>query len=215
MSYLRFREDPTRGYGGFGGRGVEPVHFGLGEPPVQLVPPGPNISELVDYLDAIVRARARVTVPTQKVNFLVELDPPDKPTWWKRLWANPIKFFPKVRVTVELVQVGVSLIPLSNYENGVIFRHALEEYLKRLHSNKPPCGIDFVTAIGASFRITAKNSIEKELGIDGQLDTLLKASKITSPMSAQDERRHFWIVYATFPSREKKVRYSPRARCAG
>src|SRR5919106_6342464 len=41
MSYLRFREDSTRGYGGFGGRGGEPVHFGLGEPSLQLVPPGP------------------------------------------------------------------------------------------------------------------------------------------------------------------------------
>jgi outer membrane protein OmpA-like peptidoglycan-associated protein len=204
MSYLHFRENPLRGYGGFGGRGLLPVHLGLGEPPLQLVTPGPNISELVDYLDATVRARARVMAPTQKVNFLVKLDPSDRPSWWKRLWDDPLKFFPNVRVTVELVQVGASLTPISNYENGVIFKHALEEYLKRLHSNNPPCDIDYVTAIGASFRITAKNSIEKELGIDGQLDTLLKASKITSPMSAQDAQRHFWIVYATFPSEIRK-----------
>ncbi|MGH9754282.1 MAG: OmpA family protein [Blastocatellia bacterium] len=181
---------------------------GLGEPTLQpalqIVPTRPNISELIDYLDATVRARGRVTVPTQKVNFLVKLDPPNKPTWWKRLWGDPLKFFPKVHVTVELVQVGVSLIPLSNYENGVIFKHALEEYLLRLHSKNSPCDTGFVTALGGAFRITTKNSIEKELGIDGQLDTLLKESKITLPMSAQDSQRHFWIVYATFPTEIRK-----------
>jgi hypothetical protein len=174
------------------------------QPTLQIVPTRPNISELIDYLDATVRARGRVKVPTQKVNFLVKLDPPDRPSWWKRLWDDPLKFFPQVRVTVELIQVGASLVPLSNYEHSVLFKHALEEYLLRLHSKKPPCNIDFVTALGGAFRIGTKESIEKELGIDGQLDTLLKAGKIPAPMSAQDAQRHFWIVYATFPAEIRK-----------
>ena len=177
---------------------------GLGDPTVQIVSPRPNISDLVDYLDATVRARGRVTVPTQKVNFLVKLDPPNKSTWWKRLWEDPLKKFPTVRVTVELVQVGVSLFPISNYRGDVLLSQSFNEYLTRLHSKKPPCSTDFVTALGGLFGITAKGAIEKELGINGQLDTLIKKSNTKLPMSAQDEQRHFWTVYATFPTEIRK-----------
>jgi outer membrane protein OmpA-like peptidoglycan-associated protein len=172
---------------------------GLGEPTVQIVHPRPDIGDLVDYLDATVRARGRVTVPTQRVNFLVKLDPHDKPTWWKRLWEDPVKVFPSVRVTIELVEVGPTLFPFSNYELSALVSQGLQEYLLKLHSKNPSCG-DFVTAIGGGFRITTQASIEKELGIDGQLDNLLKQAKITLPMSPADQQKHFWIVYATFPA---------------
>jgi outer membrane protein OmpA-like peptidoglycan-associated protein len=176
---------------------------GLGNPTVQIVSPRPNISDLVDYLDATVRARGRVTIPTQKVNFLVKLDPPGKPTWWKRLWEDPSKIFPTVRVTIELVQVGISLFPLSNYRHGVLLSHGLEEYIMRLHS-KTPCGGDFATVIGSALTIMATKSLENDLGIDGQLDVLLKKSNIMLPMSAEDQQKHFWIVYATFPPEIRK-----------
>src|SRR5262252_4014403 len=107
--------------------------FGLGEVSVKIVTPRPNISDLVDYLDVTVRVRGRVTVPTQRVNFLVKLDPPGKPTWWKRLWEDPLKVFPNVLVTIELVQVGPSLFPFSNYDRSVLVNHGLQEYLLKLH----------------------------------------------------------------------------------
>ncbi len=172
---------------------------GLSGPTVQLAAPTPNIGDLVDYLDATVRARARVTVPLQAINFLIKMDPPNRASWWKRLWSDPLKHFPTVRVTIELVQVGPGLTPLSHYENHVLLKQALEEYVIRLHSKTPPCKIDFVPALGSAFRITAKTAIEQDLGIPGQLDTLLRAAKIPLPMTGQDQQRLFWIVYATFP----------------
>lgn len=176
---------------------------GLGDPTIQIISSRPNIRDFVEYLDATVIARGRVTVPTQKVNFLVKLDPSDKPTWWKRLWEDPLKIVPTVQVTIELVRVSVSLFPLPNYENHVLLKHGLEEYVMRVHS-KTPCSGDFATALGGGFRITAQKSIEDDLGIAGQLDALLKQSKIALPMSAQDQQRHFWIVYATFPTKIRK-----------
>ena len=56
----------------------------------------------------------------------------------------------------------------------------------------------------AALRISTKASIEQELGIVGQLDMLLRAGKITQPMSARDQRRLFWIAYATFPDDIKR-----------
>jgi hypothetical protein len=172
---------------------------GFGEPPLQIGSPKPDITDLVDYFEASVRARGRITVPTQKVNFLVKLDPPAKPTWWKRLWEDPLKVFPQVRVTIELVQVGPSLFPFSNYELSPLVLQGLQEYLRKLHAKNPSCS-DFVPALGGGFRITAKNAIEKELGINGQLDTLLKEANIKLPLSAVEQQKHFWIVYATFPA---------------
>src|SRR5712664_2026259 len=163
-----------------------------------VVTPKPNISDLIDYLDATVVARGRVTVPTEKINFLVELDPPDKATWWKQLWQDPLKVVPKVRVTVELVQVGASLFPFSkDATGGVLVRQGINEYLMKLYSAS--CS-GFATALGGGFLITTRAAIEKELGIDGQLDALLRRANIKLPMSAADQQKHFWIVYATFPS---------------
>ena len=181
-------------------REVTPIPSpGSGGSTVQLISPKPGVSDLVDYLDATVRVRGRVTVPTQKVNFLVKLDPPGKPTWWKRLWEDPLKVFPTVRVTIELLQVGVSLYPLSHYRRDLHITHGFQEYLLRLHSKKPACSIDYVPALGGLFSITTQAAIESELGISGQLNTLLKAANIKLPMTAQDQQRHFWMVYATFP----------------
>jgi len=177
---------------------------GLGDPPdLQIVSSSPNIGDLVDYLDATVRVRARVTVPTNKVNFLVLLDPPDKPTWWKRLWEDPLKIFPEVRVTIELVQVGSSLTPISQYQRFPFLTQGLNQYLMKLHS-KDPCTTDYVTALGAPFLINTQKSIEQDLGIDGKLDTLLKKANIKLPMSGLDQQRHFWVVYATFPTDIRK-----------
>src|SRR5262249_9392290 len=136
--------------------------FGLGEASVKIVTPRPDISDLVDYLDVTVRVRGRVTVPTQRVNFLVKLDPPCKPTWWKRLWEDPLKVFPNVLVTIELVQVGPSLFPFSNYDRSVLVNHGLQEYLLKLHAKNPSC-TDFVTALGGGFHMMTQNALEKEL----------------------------------------------------
>ena len=177
---------------------------GLGDPPtVQIVSSNPNIGDLVDYLDATVRVRARVKVPTNKINFLVLLDPPDRPTWWKRLWEDPLKIFPEVRVTIELVQVGNGLMPIAHYKELPLIREGLNEYLMKLHS-KDPCSGDYATALGSPFLITTQKAIEQELGIDGQLDALFKKANIKLPISALDQMRHFWIVYATFPNDIRK-----------
>jgi len=167
-----------------------------------VAPPRPNIGDFVDYLDATVVARGRVTVPTQKINFLVKLDPPGKPTWWKRLWEDPLKFFPKVTVTVELVRVGASLFPFSNYATGgVLVQQGINDYLLKL--NSVSCG-GFATALGGGFLITTQATMEKEMEIPGQLDGLLKQANVKLPMSAADQQKHFWIVYATFPDGIKK-----------
>lgn len=176
---------------------------GLGSPTIQIVSPSPNLSDLVDYLDATVRVRSRLVVPIQRVNFLIKLDPPDRPTWWKRFWGNPLQLFPQVQVTIELVRVGASLFPLSNYRQQVLFKHSLNEYLMRLNG-KHPCSRDFAPVLGSAFSITTQKNIENELGIDGQLDTLLKKDKILLPMSAQDQQRYFWFVYVTFPDEIRK-----------
>lgn len=176
------------------------VFAGLGAPTLEIVSPKPSIGALVDYLDATTLARGRVTVPTSALGFLAELDLPGKPTWWKRLSQEPQTLFPTVRVTVELIQVGVSLIPLANYEDDVIFGHAVDEYVIRLHSKSRPCATDYVPVLGSPFRIMAQATIEQKLGIGGQLDVLVKAGKIGLPISPQDQRRLFWLVYATFPA---------------
>jgi hypothetical protein len=186
--------EPGDRYAGLG------LFAGLGDPTLQIASPKPSIGALVDYLDATVLARGRVTVPTSAIGFLADLDPPDRPTWWKRLSEEPTTLFPTVRVTVELIRVGVSLTPLSNYEDDVIFGHALDEYAIRLHSKGQPCSTDYVPVLGSPFRITSQAVIEQKLGIGGQLDMLVKAGKIGLPISPQDQRRLFWLVYATFPA---------------
>ena len=125
---------------------------------------------------------------------------------------DPFKVFPTVRVTVELVQVGVGLTPISAYakDNVFLLRDGMNEYLRRLHSdNKDSCGDDFVPAVGSLFLLGVKETIEKDLGVNGQLDALLKKSGIT--MSGQDAQRHFWHVYATFPGGIRKY-VIPRGR---
>jgi hypothetical protein len=174
--------------------------LGMGQSTLEVISPRPDIGDLVDYLDASVLARGRVIVPTQRITFLVKLNPPKELTWWNRLWDDPLKHFPTVRVTIELIQVGPSLTPISTYGNQPIVKKALNEYVIRLHTKTPPCSTDYVPVIGSAFALAAEMSVEKELGIGGHLDTLLKQGKITSPVSAKDEQRHFWFVYATFPA---------------
>ena len=183
---------------------ARPSTRGAGAGALRVVSPTPNLSQLVDYLDATVLARGRVNLPTGNLGILIKQDPPNTPTWWKRLWKDPTTLFPTVGVTVELAAVGVSLAPIANYESNFIFRDALNEYLTRLHTTTAPCDTDYVPAIGAALRIATKDSIEQGLGIVGQLDALLRAGKIAQPMSARDQSRLFWIVYATFPDSIKR-----------
>ena len=176
---------------------------GLADPTVQTVGTKPNIPDVIDYFDATVRVRATVTVPTPKIDFLARLDPPDQPTWWKRLSEDPTKVISNVRVTIELVQVGKTLFPFSNYKNSILVAQALKNYLLRIHYKRISCG-GFVTAIGGGFLITTKDDIEKQLGIKGQLDNLLKLAKIKLPMSPVDQNSYFWLLYATFPNELRK-----------
>jgi outer membrane protein OmpA-like peptidoglycan-associated protein len=159
---------------------------------------------MVDYLDATVIARGRVRVPTGNIKFLTRLDPPGKPTWWKRLWKDAATLEPTVRVTIELVQVGTSLTPFTHYQDGFVVKEGLEEYLVRLHTKAGPSDIDFAPAIGGGFLISSTKDLEKELGIPGQLDKLFRAGKIGVPLAAKDQQRLFWMVYATFPDRIRK-----------
>jgi len=183
---------------------ARPSTPGAGAGALRVISPTPNISQLVDYLDATVLARGRASIPTANLGILIKQDPPNRPTWFKRLWKDPATLFSNVGVTVELVQVGVSLVPLANYESNFIFRDALNEYLARLHTTTAPCDTDYVPAIGAALRITTQANIEKELGIAGQLGALFRAGKIPQPLSARDQHRLFWIVYATFPDSIKR-----------
>lgn len=169
-------------------------------PALDLVSPRPGINDLVDYLDATVIARGRVRVPTRNISVLIKMDPPGKPTWWKRLWRDAAVVEPTVRVTVELIQVGVSLTPIAHYQDGFIFKDGLEEYSIRLHTKTEPCKVDYAPAIGGAFRIETARNLERDLGLpSGQLDTLLRTGRIGLPLSAKDRQRLFWIVYATFP----------------
>ena len=175
-----------------------------GAPTVDVVSPRPGIDDLVDYLDATVIARGVVRVPTKNIEVLVKLEPRDKPTWWKRLWRDAATVEPTVRVTIELVQVGVSLTPFVHYQDGFGLKEGLEEYLIRRHTKVAPCAIDYAPAIGAGFLISSTKELEKNFDIPGQLDKLFKAGRIGLPLSAKDQQRLFWMVYATFPDTIRK-----------
>jgi hypothetical protein len=193
--------------GGFetGGFGYEwetpgpPAPAGGSSSPLDIVPPRPGIGDLVDYLDATVIARGRVRVPAKNIDFLLKLDPIGKPSWVKRLWKKIEDVAPTVRVTCELIQVGTTLTPFAHYYDKFVVKEGLEEYLVRLHTKKSPCDIDYAPAIGGGFLITSTKDLEKELAIPGQLDKVFRAGKITLPLSATDQQRLFWMVYATFP----------------
>lgn len=201
-----------------GGFGYEwetpPVSPSPGSRPLSLdiISPRPGVGDLVDYLDATVIARGRVRVPISNIQFLVRRDPAGKPTWWKRLWKKAEDIEPTVRVTIELVQVGVSLTPIANYQDGFIFKDGLEEYSLRLHTKIPPCDVDYAPAIGEAFRVETARAIERDLGLPtAQLDTLLRTGKIGVPLSATNQQRLFWIVYATFSDSIKNF-VIPRSR---
>jgi outer membrane protein OmpA-like peptidoglycan-associated protein len=167
---------------------------------VQAVPAGRG--RIADYLDATIIARGVVTLPTADVGFVLNVN-----RWWndwpRRLWKDPALLFPEVRVTIELFRVGASLTPLHFYRTGTIWDDALHEHLVR-GFGKPPCSRDFAPIAGLTATYATRASLEKQLKLTGQLDVLLQAAKIPTPVSAADAQRLGFIVSVTFPATIKQ-----------
>ncbi|MGH9882471.1 MAG: N-acetylmuramoyl-L-alanine amidase, partial [Pyrinomonadaceae bacterium] len=148
------------------------------------IAPKPDISQVVKYMNATVRARGTLSVPTKNVQFLRTDLSRYKSTWWKRLWLDPSTIFPKVRVGVELIKVDPNIGPRGG--DRFTLTKGLNHYVSTLGTTE--------LYLMAFFTFNTKKAIEKQLGIPGQLDKL-----VPKQLTPQDQQTHVWLVYALFP----------------